>query len=164
MFNKQFLLVAHNMRSERLTVNFSVGRNCCDSIFVIRFVTCDTSGAGEREREREREREKAKKEVESDSFHTAEATAFHSDPLSHHCCWHPVLPALLPAWADAQIINCQDTSAYAGESLQTSSLVGEDHPHGKQGIQDSTALHHPRSMLQAMPIWRNPVLMHAFST
>ena len=55
MFNKQFLLVAHNMRSERLTVNFSVGRNCCDSIFVIRFVTCDTSGAGERERERERE-------------------------------------------------------------------------------------------------------------
>ena len=55
MFNKQFLLVAHNMRSERLTVNFSVGRNCCDSIFVIRFVTCDTSGAGEREREREGE-------------------------------------------------------------------------------------------------------------
>ena len=51
MFNKQFLLVAHNMRSERLTVNFSVGRNCCDSIFVIRFVTCDTSGAGGRERE-----------------------------------------------------------------------------------------------------------------
>ena len=37
------------------------------------------------------------KEVELDSFHTAEATAFHSDPLSHHCCWHPVLPALLPA-------------------------------------------------------------------
>ena len=57
MFNKQFLLVAHNMRSERLTVNFSVGRNCCDSIFVIRFVTCDTSGAGEREKEREREGE-----------------------------------------------------------------------------------------------------------
>ena len=38
-----------------MTVNFSVGRNCCDSIFVIRFVTCDTSRAGERERERERE-------------------------------------------------------------------------------------------------------------
>ena len=60
MFNKQFLLVAHNMRSERLTVNFSVGRNCCDSIFVIRFVTCDTSGAGEREKERERERERGR--------------------------------------------------------------------------------------------------------
>ena len=43
------------------------------------------------------EGERMKKEVESDSFHTAEATAFHSDPLSHHCCWHPVLPALLLA-------------------------------------------------------------------
>ena len=29
--------------------------------------------------------------------------------------------------------------------MQTSSLVGEDHPHGKQDIQDSTALHHSRS-------------------
>ena len=41
--------------------------------------------------------EGVKKEEEQDSFHRAEAIAFHSDPLSHHCCWHPVLPALLPA-------------------------------------------------------------------
>ena len=27
-------------------------------------------------------------------FYIVEATAFHSDPFSHHCCWHPVLPAL----------------------------------------------------------------------
>ena len=49
------LLVARNTRSERLTVS-PCGWNCCDSIFVIRFVTCHTSGWREEERRGQEER------------------------------------------------------------------------------------------------------------
>ena len=49
-------------------------------------------------------------------------------------------------------INCQEISVHTEKLLQANSLVGEDHPYGKQSIQVFIALHHPRSRVHAMPI------------
>ena len=38
-----------------------------------------------------------KQRVEWDSFFIVEVSAYHSAQVSDHCCWNPVLSALLPA-------------------------------------------------------------------
>ena len=70
-----------------------------------------------------------------------EVTASRSGLLSHHCRWCSVLPALLPAWAGSRVTTCQAAPTYEGASLQTTCLVGASHPHGKQDMPRSTALH-----------------------
>ena len=53
------------------------------------------------------------------------------------------MPALLPASADAQDINCQRVAVYTMTLLQTTDLRGESHPHAQQIMIVPDALHHP---------------------
>ena len=54
------------------------------------------------------------KRVELCTFNSAEVTALHSGLVSHHCRQRPVSLALLPAWADPRVFNCQDVTVYTG--------------------------------------------------
>ena len=86
-------------------------------------------------------KERKAKRLESRCLSATEVTASCSGLLSHHCRWCSVLPALLPAWAGSRVTTCQAAHAYAWASLQTTCLVGASHPHGKQDMRRSTALH-----------------------
>ena len=81
------------------------------------------------------------KRLELRCLSATEVTASRSGLSSHHCRWCSVLPALLPAWAGSRVTTCQAACAYAQASLQTTCLVGASHPHGKQDMPRSTALH-----------------------
>ena len=81
--------------------------------------------------------------MQSHILYTAEVTAFHSGSVSHHCRSRPVLLALLPAWADTQVVNRQDAITYVVGSLRTICLVGVSHRHDVQNMLCSNVLQHP---------------------
>ena len=67
-----------------------------------------------------------------------EVIASCSELLSLHCPRHPLLLALLPACADAQVIMRQDCSAYAEEPLRTVGLLEAAHQYSLQDMCPST--------------------------
>ena len=67
-----------------------------------------------------------------------EVIASCSELLSLHCPRHPLLLALLPALAGAQVIMRQDCSAYAEEPLRTAGLLEAAHRYSLQDICRST--------------------------
>ena len=72
-----------------------------------------------------------------------EVTAHHSGSLSH--CWghRTVLPALLPAWANAHVIINQDITVSTMVPLSSALSVGASHQHSQQDIIQIPALHQP---------------------
>ena len=70
--------------------------------------------------------------------HRTEVIASRSELLSQHCLRHPLLRALLPACADAQVIVRQDFSAYAKEPLRTAGLLEAAHQYSLQDVCPST--------------------------
>ena len=88
----------------------------------------------------------------------------HSDPVSHHCRWQLVLPALLPAWANPQLFNCQVITTYMVKTLQTTSLIGVDHPHAQQLMRNACTLHHQAKFDRGCPpaewleSWKNQLI------
>ena len=69
----------------------------------------------------------------------AEVTASRSELLSQHRRRHPLLRALLPACARAQVIMRQDFSAYAKEPLRTAGLLKAAHQYGLQDVRGSAS-------------------------
>ena len=63
-----------------------------------------------------------------------EVIASRSELLSLHCPRHPLLLALLPALAGAQVIMRQDCSAYAAEPLRTAGLLEAAHQYSLQDV------------------------------
>ena len=76
----------------------------------------------------------------------AEVTASRSELLSQHCRRHPLLRALLPACARAQVIMHQDFSAYAEEPLRTAGLLEAAHQYGLQDVRRSASTPNPTSL------------------
>ena len=72
------------------------------------------------------------KEVEH--AHHTEVIASCSELLSLHCPRHPLLLALLPALAGAQVIMRQDCPAYAAEPLRTAGLLEAAHQYSLQDV------------------------------
>ncbi len=66
--------------------------------------------------------------------HRTEVIASRSELLSQHCRRHPLLRALLPACAGAQVIMRQDFSAYAEEPLRTAGLLEAAHQYSLQDV------------------------------
>ena len=75
-----------------------------------------------------------KKRREVVHAHRTEVIASRSELLSQHCRRHPLLRALLPACAGAQVIMRQDFSAYAEEPLRTAGLLEAAHQYSLQDM------------------------------
>ena len=75
-----------------------------------------------------------KKRREVVHAHRTEVIASRSELLSQHCRRHPLLRALLPACAGAQVIMRQDFSAYAEEPLRTAGLLEAAHQYSLQDV------------------------------
>jgi hypothetical protein len=76
---------------------------------------------------------KQKRREVAHARHT-EVIASCSELLSLHCPRHPLLLALLPALAGAQVIMRQDCSAYAAEPLRTAGLLEAAHQYSLQDM------------------------------
>ena len=76
----------------------------------------------------------------------AEVIAFRSELLSLHCPRHPLLHALLPAYADPQVFTRQDCPAYARGPLHTVGLLEAAHQYSLQDMGRSTRIPIPTAL------------------
>ena len=76
----------------------------------------------------------------------AEVIAFRSELLSLNCPRHPLLHALLPAYADPQVFTRQDCPAYARGPLHTVGLLEAAHQYSLQDMGRSTRTPNPTAL------------------
>ena len=76
-------------------------------------------------------------------FLVAEVTTYLSDLCSHQYRLRPLLFALLLAWADPWVIDCQDTKSYTKMPLPDICLVRADHTHGLRDLMPSLKFNLP---------------------
>ena len=110
----------------------------CISIYSFPFALCTADHCG-----CSRNHNYAKKAGSCTGDPAPEVTAHHSGSLSH--CWghRTVLPALLPAWANAHVIINQDITVSTMVPLSSALSVGASHQHSQQDIIQIPALHQP---------------------